>query len=509
MRRFFPGEVLFFLAAWIANAVIFRARGFHDPGTLWHVRVGERILSDGIMRTDPFTFTFQGRTWIPQQWGGEVLMAVAHGVGGLDALLLGFSLMIAGIFTAIFRWLRFGGMQPPLAAVVAGFAMVAAGFHFYIRPHLVTIVFSALLMNWLISIDRSHIRLRWIGWLVPLHLLWTNLHGGMLGGVATLSLAAAGWTMSWLIGNDSPVKDRNDVGRLAVIVALCGLTMFVNPIGLELQRTWLRIVGSDSMAKYVTEHSPMNLTREVDRAVVAFAVFYLLIVMGAPWREWRVTWILPIVWFLLTLKGIRHGPIFVVLAAVSIADIWPRTRWHRWLLQSGDLLVRPVRIPLPAMEVRSFALPIGFIVLALLFITQRIPVPVVGHGWARLDSPNTMPLDLLEPIREYANSAPRDTPIYNDLNFGGFLIYFAPTLKIFADDRFELCGDAWLEDYVHSIAHRPERIDEWQQQYGFTHALIAHSDPALPLESYLDHSPRWERVAVGRSAILFRVRGDK
>lgn len=508
MRRFVSVEVAFFLVAWFAYVAIFRSRGFQDPGTLWHVRVGELILRDGIMRTDPFTFTFAGQTWIPQQWGGEVLMAFAHGIGGLDTLLLGFAVLAAATFTMAFRLLMAGGMGTILAATVAAFAMVAAGFHFYIRPHLFTIAFSAILMAFLVAFDRGRISIRRLAWLIPLHAVWTNLHGGMLGGVFTLGLASLGWGALYLFKRSSPVKDRRTVGLLAAIVLLCSLSMFVNPIGLELQRTWFRIVGSGAMVKYVGEHSALNLAREGDRAVVAFALLYFAILAGSPWREWRVTWFLPAVWFALTLKGIRHGPLFVAFAAVAVADIWPRTRWYSMLAKSGDALTRNPDVPLEPLTWQCAVLPAAMVGIALFLQANRMALPLIGSGWSRLDSPTTMPVDLIEPLQHYARSVPPGTPIYNDLNFGGFTIYFAPTLKNFADDRFELCGDAWLENYIDTITRRPDAFDDWQKRYGFTRALIASIEPPDPLEAHLLKSGRWEIVARGKHAALYRLRPE-
>ncbi len=505
LRRFFPVEVAFFLCAWLACAAVFRSRGFHDPGTLWHVRVGELILQNGIMRTDPFTFTFAGRTWIPQQWGGEVLMALAHRVGGLDTLLLGFSLLIAATFALVFRRLRAGGMGLPLAGTVAGFALVAAGFHFYIRPHLATIAFTAVVVAVLVAFDRGRIPLKALLWFVPLHVVWTNVHGGMLGGVATLGLAALGWGVFFVLKKDSPPRCWKSVGAVAAIVVLCGLAMFVNPIGLELQRTWFRIVGSGAMAKYVTEHSPLNPAREGDRAVLAFAMLYLFVLLSVPVRRWRATALLPLAWFVLTLTGIRHGPLFVVVAAVVLADLWPHSRWHSYLAKTGDSLTRDPNEPLEPLGWRSAVVPTMLVALALALQANRVPVPLIGHGWARLDSPHTMPIDLVEPLQAYANSVPPGTPLYNDLNYGGFVIYFAPTLKNFADDRFELCGDAWLDDYVNAIESAPERIDDWQRRYGFTRALVARGGR---LNEYLANSPRWAVVATGASAVFYRLRSE-
>lgn len=504
MKRYFPPEALFFLAALAACQVIYRARGLADPGTLWHVRVGELILRDGIMRTDPFTFPFAGQTWIPQQWGGEVLMALAHAVGGLDTILLGFSALIAALFAWVFRRLMAGGMGAPLAAAAAGFALVAAGFHFYARPHMATIALMAVVMAFIVDFDRGRLSLAKMAWLVPLHAVWTNIHGGMLGGLATLGLVGFGWGVLFLAKKDTPLRSWRQVGGLVAIILLCAATMFVNPIGLELQRTWFRIVGSPAMAAHVAEHSPLDLAREGDRAVLFFALFYVAILLGADRREWRVTWLLPMVWFALTFKGIRQGPLFVVVGAIAVADIWPHTVWRRRLMKMGDSLTRDPAVRLPAFGLRGLAVPAVAVGIALVLQAARVAVPVAGSGWAKLES-IAMPIDMVDPLQAFARASPPGTPIYNDMNFGGFTIYFAPTLKVFGDDRFELCGDEWLTEYVATVYEHPERFDDWQRRYGFTAALISASDPMEPLEEYLVKSGRWALVARGKTAALYRL----
>jgi hypothetical protein len=83
------------------------------------------------------------------------------------------------------------------------------------------------------------------------------------------------------------------------------------------------------------------------------------------------------------------------------------------------------------------------------------------------------------------------------------LIYHAPELKIFMDDRFELCGDRWLADYVDVINNHPDRFEEWYERYRFRRAFVATGDPVPPLEKYLRESGKWREVARGQIAVLF------
>ncbi|MCI0702942.1 MAG: hypothetical protein L0241_17840, partial [Planctomycetia bacterium] len=128
MNRILRAETLFFLLTWIGLTVAFRDRGFYDPGSLWHVKVGEIILDRGMPQTDPFSYTFEGQKWVPQQWGGEILMALAHRAGGLDTMLLGFAVCVAFIYTLIFRRAVQGGMGPILAGVMVGGVLFVGAF---------------------------------------------------------------------------------------------------------------------------------------------------------------------------------------------------------------------------------------------------------------------------------------------------------------------------------------------------------------------------------------------
>jgi hypothetical protein len=501
MPRFLRPEALFFLAGLVALLLVFPVRGFVDPGCLWHIRVGDMVLRDGFMWTDPFTFTFAGKTWVPQQWGGECLMALVHRVGGFDAMLLGFAVLVAASFTWVFRRLTAGGMGYVLAAAVATFALVCAGFHFYVRPHMATIAFMAITTGAIVDFDRGRIGVGRLVWLVPLFVIWTNIHGGMLGGVASLGLAVAGWGVLFLVKLDSPVNSWRTGWLLVGVAAACGLTMLVNPFGLEMQRTWFRIVGSKAMKDFVSEHSPLDLSRQPDQVIVVFAVIYLLLLVGTIPTRPRVTWLLPLVWFTLTTQGIRQGPLFVVVAVVVIADLWPHTIWNRLLRKSGDLLTRDPAKPLPKLGWPALAFPTLLVLVSLGLDIGRVTVPVIGSGWVHFESLIT-PADLKGEIGDYARSVPPGTPFYNDPNFGGFLIYYFPDLKIFMDDRFELCGDQWLADYAETVYSHPERFEEWYQKYHFQRALVSSDDPK-PLVEYLRTSGHWREGPKGERAVLF------
>ena len=74
--------------------------------------------------------------------------------------------------------------------------------------------------------------------------------------------------------------------------------------------------------------------------------------------------------------------------------------------------------------------------------------------------PNFVPVDLNDPVAKYAASVPSGTHIFNDANLGGYLIYHAPRLKIFMDDRCELYGDDWIEHYSDTLGLPPAELGQ-------------------------------------------------
>ena len=108
---------------------------------------------------------------------------------------------------------------------------------------------------------------------------------------------------------------------------------------------------------------------------------------------------------------------------------------------------------------------------------------------------------LLPDLQELTRGRPPGTPIFNDMSFAGFLIYYTPDLRVFIDDRCELYGDEGLLDYAHAYFEDPAQVDRWQKQYGFEMALVATGSG---FDRYLRTASNWEVVRQTAPATLYR-----
>jgi hypothetical protein len=510
IKSFLRPETAIFLGIWVLLMVLGRNKLFGDPGSYWHIVVGERILASGeLIHSDPFSFTFAGQPWIAQWWLGECALALLHRFGGLDTILLATATVLAGLYTWVAHRLLRRGLHPLLAVALTSLAMAASAYHFHPRPHLINLVLLGWTFARLCDFEAGRIPLRRLFWLVPLFVIWTNVHGGMLGGVGTLAVATAGWGFAKWIGQDTPLVRYRQLIPLGALTLACALTAFLNPYGAELPRVWFALLGSPVLPRLIQEHAPLLYSGWVAWPVVLFALLYLAALIGVLPRWPRVTWLIPLIWFVLTWTRIRHGPLFAITAVIALGDMFPHIRWVSWLARKGSDVCRlrapEYEAPGRGLDWKPVLIPLLMVLTTAAIQVAGLPVPVVGRGWAQFD-PKPCPLGLLPELRACEGKRPNRTPIFNEMLFGGFLIYYTPDLRVFIDDRCELYGDQWLEQYADAAWHHPEQIEQWAKEYGFDHALV-QADSGF--DRYLANSPgEWTLEVRTDSAALYRRKAN-
>ena len=268
-------ELGFFLAIWLALMILPRNHFFGDPGSLWHIVLGERMLSSGaLIRSDPFSFTQGGKPWVSQYWLVECFLAALHRIGGLDSIMAVTMTGLAALYTWVAHRLLRAGLHPLLVGLIVAMAITGGAYHLHPRPHILTLAFLAWTFAALCDFEAGRIPLRRLFWLIPLFIVWANVHGGMVTGVFTVALAAAGWCLAWLVGAATPVTRPRQILTLASLVVACGLAALVNPYGLELPRLWFALIGSPVLPRLIQEHLPMLRAGTTALAVVPVAVFF-------------------------------------------------------------------------------------------------------------------------------------------------------------------------------------------------------------------------------------------
>jgi hypothetical protein len=519
MSRYLRPATGIFLGVWLVLMIGGRSRFFQDPGTFWHVAVGDRLIDRGFFDTDPYTYTFAGGRWIPHQWLGEGAMAIVHRALGFDGLLLATATLLAAVFAGLGVRLLKCGLHPSLAAVLVAGAVAASSGHFHVRPHLATIAGMAVFMVFLTDVENGRIPILRLAWLIPVTWLWANTHGGVLGGLATFALVAFGWSVNWKLGRESPVTGWGDVGKLAALGLACGAVCFLNPYFEGLPQSWVEIYHMSSLPSIIKEHSRINPEEFGGLTILAFGGLYLILLMTVPVRRIRVIWLLPVLWFALACLRVRHAPLFAVAALVGLADFFPATRIAAaWQRKKSDMFTPPTGPDDESVSdaFRPFIVPAVLVGVAVVLQTLGVTLAVLGSGWAQLD-PTRWPTELLPELREHQYDRKEGTRIFNEYEYGGFLIQQTPGYRVFIDDRCELFGDEFLLRFV-EIRTRLESAKDWElidllsdpaepfavwrEKYGDPDFALVETDGGFDLA--FRHMTNWREVKRTKTATLFQ-----
>lgn len=359
--------------------------------TWWHLRAGLDSWRGGtILLTDHYSHTADGRFWPNHEWLTQFVFYAAYHVGGLPLLTGLCAALMVGTWLLAWRLTR-GTFELRLVLLAA--CLLSAAASFTIRPQ----VFSMFLF----AVTCTLLAERRLRWLIPVFILWANLHGAVaLGLVAVVS--------AWC----AALVSRDRLRDLTWIAIGCGLATLVSPLG---WRLWSEMLISieRSRVNALREWQPPGFTVDL----WPFWAFAAVVPLATLWR-WRradrpTRTLAAIALAILPLAGrsMRNVHIFLLAAMPALAG-----------LLSVAATARKSRVVRENERVNAAVLGAGALVAAIVVVLAwRAPAPRLG--W--------------RPISQAAVSAIRSCgdPMYNTYGDGGYLIWFVPEKRVFIDNR--------------------------------------------------------------------------
>ena len=454
MRRWFASPATLPLLAALAVGLPFLLQVEADPDLWWHVRTGELILErGGLPAADPFSFTAAGAAWTHHEWGSDVLLAAVYRAGGGRALVLLRALLFAATMALLARlvWDRFPHPLG-LTALLLG-AAGTVSFFLNLRPHTFTYLLTLAFLAAADADRRGGRRALW-AW-PPLMVLWVNLHGGFVLGLAVAAFAAAALLLR---------RGAGAAGRRRVLLAagLTALAPLANPYGPGLFAYLTRELGGDH--SMVLEWLPIARVSGVAGTFLAFTLLPLAALLVAP-RAQRFEQVA--LWVLATAATWRHGRFLVLLAlagtlvlASGLGAVWPRlTGGGRRRLVAG--LERPRWAAAVCLAVAAF----GAVRVARDLAEHRLRLPIDTTHYPVLATEFLKHHDL------GPNLALR-------LDWGGYAIWHLwPDYRVSADGRNLTVYDAGEIDAQLRAYHH----GTWGERFAGRAdvALIENGGPAL------------------------------
>ena len=479
MRRLLPApaDILFMLML----AALPLARGWqaiNTDGDLGrHLRVGREILEHGLFFTDRFSWTMQGQPFVPYEWLSEILFALAHRWAGFWGVLVLCGLLVGATAWLLMVWFRRMGVDPLLAFLATAAASVAGSFHWLARPHLwsllgtVGVLFVALRaegpprseQNVTLSAEgpKGASQSAWhlfIG-VALLFAAWANLHGGFLFGLVLLAFLAMGEALDWWIGgkNGAPAGAFQTIALLgAAVVGSC-----INPVGPRLLGHVIGYLDNTWLVALTMEYRSPNFHLWWGKVFLALLSACIAAAAhsrrGVPFRV--------LVPFLVTTAFALHSARNIPLWALSG---FPLLVWHLdggWRSLQCGLLHR----------LRS---SFGLAARSERFGPWSVVAAIAAVGWARAApphpgfDPNVFPVEAVATARAEGVQG----RLFNELAWGGYILYAWPEQQVFIDGQTDFYGEALSREYL-SIRNAAPGWEERMEKWGVTLVLVPVEAP--------------------------------
>jgi hypothetical protein len=428
-----------------------------DPDSHWHGYFGRQILATGEFPTvDRHSHSFNGAPWIAKEWLAQVILGIAHQLGGWYGVVVLGAASGAAAFTltghALLRRL-----DPVVAVVPLGLAFLLMLPHAVARPHLVA---APVMVAWFVILLEAAENGRAPPLAAALVMtLWANLHGSFLFGLAFGAL--------FVVEAVLRASDRRRVliGWSAFLAA-AGLAALIHPYGVEHVVAARKVLDLGPAKAVIMEWRPADFSR------FNFIELFLVAALGAG--------------LLLGLR-IPFSRFVMVVALVHMA-----LSHHRHVLLLGlvgSLLIAPALAGLnragPAGAPRNRRAAVAGLALA---VAGGGALVLAGHlaGWTYEPNPRFKPTAAVAAARK----AGAQGCVINDYGFGGYLI--ANNIPTLIDGRTELYGGPFTARVVAALNLRDlDALDEIlaDRRAGWT--LI---ETGASLVAYLDRKPGWRRV---------------
>ena len=436
-----------------------------DPGLGWHLRIPDVMVEQGgFVYEEYFSYPSTGNHWVTRAWLSDFVMRAAYGWGGLNGIAILTSLVFALTLRLIYCRLVQNRLHWLAAAAVTYFGLLAIVPSFLARPNIFAFLGMWLVTDLLAQFHAGKLKHRQLLWLIPIMLLWANMHGSFMAGIVLIAIA-------WIV-EVAPAVLTSKRSRRALAVqrlyaltaygAVAGLATLINPNGIGLHLYNLSAVTDPFIQNNSTkEWLPPDL-----RSAGFFKIELLILALPLLAAMCRkrinvVRLMVTIVWLHFALTSRRYSTLWVILALPTLCEMAQGNPWiTKTLKRLREDMSDEVRDFLKtvskwkgdsrksAPQVISWAFAVG-----ALLIAGILPQFAQHH-------PQRIPSASLNQFLEIHNGG----RTFHDVNWGGYLTWKGwdqpNRFHTWIDDRIEVHGAEHLKDYFKII--RGE--DGWQQE---------------------------------------------
>jgi hypothetical protein len=452
-----------------------RTNGIHDPDIWWHLRSGQWIVQHhAVPRTDSFSSFAAGKPWEAYSWLFEVIVYKLFARLSYMGLMLYIGVMVVAITAAMHHMIKRLQRDFSLAILLTVAGAMCMGHLYTPRPWLFTILFFVLELDIVMQVRRTG-RIRELFWLPLIFALWANIHIQFIDGLVVLALASAESVLAlrWPMISS---REGKRIPALAIPAAFAGcvLATLVNPYGPRLYKIAYDLNAQAGVLNLINELKAVPF-----RDLTDFTMLILALAACAMLARSR-----------------RLLPFEIALFAFA-AFVSFRSQRDVWVMGTVAVAILAMRLAgnEKAKDHTSTAVGPLAALAASLAVMVSLAITHVTNPALRTQLSITEPVFAVDFVKQHGIAG----PLYNDFNWGGYLIWNLPNLPVSIDGRAALMGQEHLDRSIGTMGAQAG----WSTDPELTSAGVVIAPVTAPLSAVLQMDPRFHLVYQDKLAMVF------
>ncbi len=440
------GSVAYALLAIMPFVVVFVLSLTHplDPDLGWHLKYGEYFASQHtLLQENTFSVEMPGYRYVNHSWGSDVLLyAVYNAFGFLGVSILGAIVMTMTFFffaqAARLSFWEEAILFPPMLYLLDGII-----FQSY-RSQTLSLLGLGCLFFLVERFEDRHRKA--LLFLMPLFILWANMHGQFIVGLGLLVFWAASYCFrAWLMARSrkAPIP-IGDLGLILAAVLGAGCVTLITPYGVEIYLEISRHFGNH-LQQYIKEWRPIAEEPKLLWLLIGWGAF----LTGNAVMIYRQRQVLAKAHYLLP------SLLFFIASFAQVRYFWPL------VLVSMPIAATCLTRIRPANQKTVAGIAASFLACAYLYgAFVKLPAQhIISYDWDRY----CRHLGCTSRSADFLQSQLAGASLLTDYDWGGWLIWNYPKIKPTIDGRMPFWRDeqgySAYEKYV-ALESGDEDIDQ-------------------------------------------------
>ena len=261
-----------------------------EGDVFWQLKAGQYALAHGgPLRFDLYSYTMPHVVFFNVEWFWQLCVAwLARYWMSSIWYVAAIPVALTGIVSMIRIQKR---TKNTLYAVILGIILVVAITDLQLRMRPVELSFLLLALELLI-LDVSRKQPKWLWSLIPLFVLWANVHGSYLLGLVAIFtelgvsiIAAHPNLIPWITNSRFSIEAKNT--RKLVLASIgCTLATLISPFGISGPISSWQLTFNSQINQYIEEWGSPNFHNSV--TLIAVAVPVILIFLGVVFSSQKI-----------------------------------------------------------------------------------------------------------------------------------------------------------------------------------------------------------------------------